>query len=234
MIRQYFSDGITFHTSQTSYTAGSVYPMDTTERMRITSGGDMAIGKQSINWVLDGLQTEGQGKSIGVTNANAQNNLFLRKNDTTGNIAAFYYNSTAVGTISITSSSTSYNTSSDYRLKEDLKPMVSSLERLQKLKPVNFAWKSSGDRVDGFIAHELAEVIPEAVTGEKDATKEVEVTPVVLDEEGNVIKEAVFETVDVYQGIDQSKIVPLLVAAMQEQNKILEQIKAEIETLKNK
>jgi hypothetical protein len=197
------------------------------ERMRITSGGDLAFGKQSVNWTLDGLQTEGQGKSIGVTNANAQNNLFLRKNDTTGNIAAFYYNSTAVGTISITSSSTSYNTSSDYRLKEDLKPMVNSLERLQNLKPVNFAWKSTGERVDGFIAHELAEVIPEAVTGEKDATEEIEVSPEILDEDGNVLEQAVFETREVYQGIDQSKIVPLLVAAMQE-------LKAELDLLKAK
>jgi hypothetical protein len=101
----------------------------------------------------------------------------------------------------------SFNTSSDYRLKEDIKPVENALERLQDIKPVNFAWKIDGTRVDGFIAHELAEVIPEAVTGEKDAIKD-DGTPI-------------------YQGIDQSKIVPLLVAAIQE-------LTARLEILENK
>jgi len=108
----------------------------------------------------------------------------------------FFNGNGVVGSIYTSGSATAYNTSSDYRLKEDWQPMSGATERLKQLKPVNFAWKSDGTRVDGFLAHEAAEVVPEAVTGEKDA----------LDDEGNPI----------YQGIDQSKLVPLLVATIQE------------------
>jgi hypothetical protein len=101
-----------------------------------------------------------------------------------------------VGSITTSGSATAYNTSSDYRLKEDWQPMSGATERLKQLKPVNFAWKVDGSRVDGFLAHEAAEVVPECVSGEKDA----------VDDEGNPI----------YQGIDQSKLVPLLVATIQE------------------
>ena len=100
------------------------------------------------------------------------------------------------GSISGTATTTSYNTSSDYRLKEDLQPVTNALARLDQLKVWNFAWKLDGSRTDGFIAHEVAPVVPGAVHGEKDA----------VDDEGN----------PVYQGIDQSKLVPLLVAAVQE------------------
>ena len=101
-----------------------------------------------------------------------------------------------IGYISCTSTSTAYITSSDYRLKEDWQPMTGATERVKALKPVNFAWKLNGSRVDGFLAHEAQAVVPEAVTGEKDA----------VDAEGN----------PEYQGIDQAKLVPLLTAALQE------------------
>ena len=125
-----------------------------------------------------------------------------------------------IGSITVSTSSTSYNTSSDYRLKEDVQPMSGATDRLKELKPVNFAWKADGSRVDGFLAHEAQEVVPESVTGSKDAmqTEEYEVTPAVTDEEGNVTTEAVMGEREVpdYQGIDQSKLVPLLVATIQE------------------
>jgi hypothetical protein len=131
------------------------------------------------------------------------------------------------------------NTSSDYRLKTDAQPMTGASARVQALKPVNFEWISSGERVDGFLAHEAQEVVPECVTGTKDAMRdeEYEVTAAVyediiiaavLDEEGNeleaerteqrLVTEAVMGTRSVpdYQGIDQSKLVPLLTAALQE------------------
>ena len=98
--------------------------------------------------------------------------------------------------------------------------MTGASERVLDLKPVNFAWKVDGSRVDGFLAHEAQEVIPEAVSGTKDAmtSEEYEVTPAVLDDDGNVTTEAVMGTRSVpdYQGIDQSKLVPLLTAALQE------------------
>jgi hypothetical protein len=125
-----------------------------------------------------------------------------------------------VGSIAATGSGVAYNTSSDYRLKEDWQLISAASDRVLALKPINFAWIVDGSRVDGFLAHELAEVVPEAVTGTKDAMmdEEYEVTAAVLDADGMVVTEAVMGTRSVpdYQGIDQSKLVPLLTAALQE------------------
>ena len=108
-----------------------------------------------------------------------------------------------VGTISTSGTSTSYNTSSDYRLKENIKPIENILERFKKLKPCSFNFLTDKKMiVDGFLAHEVQEVIPEAVTGVKDE----------MDEDGT----------PKYQGIDQAKLVPLLVASVQEILKRLE------------
>jgi hypothetical protein len=76
---------------------------------------------------------------------------------------------TRVGNIRTNGSSTSYNTSSDYRLKEDDVPMTGATERVKALRPINFAWKVDGSRVDGFLAHEVQEIVPEAISGTKDA-----------------------------------------------------------------
>jgi hypothetical protein len=132
----------------------------------------------------------------------------------------------SVGQVKSTASATIFATSSDYRLKEDDVAMTGAIERVKALRPINFAWKLDGSRVDGFFAHELAEVVPEAATGSKDAMmdEEYEVTPAVeevKDEDGNVTTEAVAavmgtRSVPDYQGIDQSKLVPLLTATIQE------------------
>ena len=144
---------------------------------------------------------------------------------------AFYQGTTQVGNISVTSSATSYNTSSDYRLKENVKPVENALSKLNELKPCNFNFITEPEKeVIGFLAHEVQEVIPQAVHGQKDGFRieEVEVSPAEVDEEGNVITEAVIEEkeVPIYQGIDHSKLVPLLVASIQE-------LKTEIDSLKN-
>jgi len=113
-----------------------------------------------------------------------------------GTATAFLRAGAIVGSVAVTATGTSYNTSSDYRLKTDVQDMTDALDRLADLRPVNFEWISDGTRVDGFLAHEAAETVPEAVTGEKDA----------VDADGEPI----------YQGIDQAKLVPLLTAALQE------------------
>jgi hypothetical protein len=118
-----------------------------------------------------------------------------------------------VGSVSHSNTSTSYNTSSDYRLKEDIIEIDGSIDRLKALKPCNFRWKSDGTRVDGFIAHEAQEVVPEAVTGTKDA----------VDEEGN----------PEYQGIDQAKLVPLLTKALQEAVAKIETLEARVLALES-
>ena len=98
--------------------------------------------------------------------------------------------------------------------------MTGASARVQALNPVNFEWIADGSRVDGFLAHEAQAVVPEAVHGTKDAMRdeEYEVTPAVLDDDGNETTAAVMGTRSVpdMQGIDQSKLVPLLTAALQE------------------
>jgi len=125
-----------------------------------------------------------------------------------------------VGKITVNNSATAYVTSSDYRLKTDAQPMTGASDRVLALNPVNFEWISDGTRVDGFLAHEAQAVVPESVTGTKDAMmdEEYEVTPAVLDDDGNETTPAVMGTRNVpdYQGIDQSKLVPLLTAALRE------------------
>ena len=116
---------------------------------------------------------------------------------------------TLVGSISVTTTATAYNTSSDYRLKENVTPVSDGITRLQQLKPSRFNFIADPDTVvDGFLAHEVQTIVPEAITGEKDA----------VDDEGN----------PVYQGIDQSKLVPLLTAALQEAIGEIESLKARL------
>jgi hypothetical protein len=112
---------------------------------------------------------------------------------------------TAVGTITQTGSGTAYNTSSDYRLKENITPMQNALNVVQQLKPVTYTWRVDGSDGQGFIAHELQEVVPDCVTGKKDA----------VDKDGK----------PQYQGIDTSFLVATLTAAIQE-------LKAEVDSLK--
>jgi hypothetical protein len=126
-----------------------------------------------------------------------------------------------VGDIRTNGSATAYITSSDYRLKENVVAMSGATERLKQLKPSRFNFIADADTtVDGFLAHEVQAVVPEAIAGDKDGMmdEEYEVTPAVLDDDGNVVTEAVMGTRSVpdYQGIDQSKLVPLLVATIQE------------------
>ena len=109
--------------------------------------------------------------------------------------------------------------------------MTGALDRVAQLKPSRFNFIADSDTtIDGFLAHEVQEVVPEAITGTKDAMKdeEYEVTPAVYDGD-ELVTEAVMGTksVEDYQGIDQSKLVPLLVGAIQE-------LRAEIELLKSK
>jgi hypothetical protein len=142
------------------------------------------------------------------------------------------------GTVTTTASTTSYNTTSDYRLKENVVPMTGSIDRVKALKPSRFNFIVDADKtVDGFLAHEAQEVVPECVTGTKDAMRdeEYEVTAAVLDDDGNVVTEAVMGTRSVpeMQGIDQSKLVPLLTAALQEAITKIEDLTTRLETLEN-
>jgi hypothetical protein len=196
--------------------------VNASERMRIGSSGEVLVGTtDDSQW----NNTSGSGIVLGndgriESSATDSDCMRLNRIGTDGGIAYFYKTGVLVGNISVTGSATSYNTSSDYRLKTDAQPMTGASARLQALNPVNFEWVADGTRVDGFLAHEAQAVVPESVTGTKDAMRdeEYEVTPAVLDEDGNEVTPAVMGTRSVpdYQGIDQSKLVPLLTAALQE------------------
>ena len=141
-----------------------------------------------------------------------------------------------VGSIVTNTSSTAYNTSSDYRLKENVDYDFNALDRVAQLKPARFNFISDADiTLDGFLAHEVQDIVPEAITGEKDEVKEeeYEITPAVLDDDGNVVTEAEMGIREVpdYQGIDQSKLVPLLTKAIQEQQTIIDDLKSRVEIL---
>jgi hypothetical protein len=176
-----------------------------TERMRITQAGHVLIGCTS----LPGGSTKGAGFYITGTDTE-----YLSSINTTAskNHIIFYNPNGAVGTIATNGSATAYNTSSDYRLKENVTPVTDGITRLQQLKPSRFNFIADPDTtVDGFIAHEAQAVVPECVTGTKDE----------VDNEGNPI----------YQGIDQSKLVPLLTAALQEAIGEIESLKARVAAL---
>ena len=133
-------------------------------------------------------------------------NTYLTRTANTGNFISFLYSTglTAVGSISTDGSSTAYNTSSDYRLKNTIAPMTGALAKVALLKPCTYKWNADGSDGEGFIAHELAEVVPQCVTGEKDAVETY------TDEDGNE------QTRPKYQGIDTSFLVATLTAAIQE------------------
>ena len=177
------------------------------ERVRVTSAGTCAFTTADINVLFNGttssrLLTDNNGVEIytgGYIWASRQaTSLYLSRSGAAGEIANFRYNAaTSVGSISVTSSATAFNTSSDYRLKENLVPITGAVDRVNALNPQRFNFINSPDvTVDGFLAHEVSPIVPEAITGEKDA----------VDEKG--------ETEN--QGIDQSKLVTHITAAILE------------------
>jgi hypothetical protein len=202
-----------------------------TERMRIDSSGDLIWHQQPTSSASGINFTNTTHPSITVSGG--ADTLFRHR-------IVFVNGNGTVGIISTNGSSTTYGTSSDYRLKENVVPLTGATERVKQLNPTRFNFIADADTtVDGFLAHEVADVVPEAITGTKDGMRDEEyevtpavyedvVIPAVLDEEGNeveaerteqqLVTEAVMGTRSVpdYQGIDQSKLVPLLVATIQE------------------
>jgi len=177
------------------------------EKMRLASGGNLYIGltspvvgaKVAINW-----------------NASNQYGIVFRTTSATYTAGPILFlNSVGVASGNISQSETivSYNTSSDYRLKEHILPMVGALAKVAALKPCTYKWKADGSAGQGFIAHQLQEVIPDCVTGTKDA----------VDENGNIRP----------QGVDTSFLVATLTAAIQEQQAMIVQLQADVAALKS-
>jgi hypothetical protein len=178
---------------------GSASP---TERMRITNGGNVLIGCQS----LPSATVEG----FVATGTSSGNRTSSGSSTSAYNHWVFYNGNGIVGSISTSASATTYATSSDYRLKENVVPLTGAADRVKQLQVHRFNFIADPDTtVDGFLAHEAQAVVPECVTGTKDA----------VDADGN----------PVYQGIDQSKLVPLLTAALQEALAEIESLRARLD-----
>jgi hypothetical protein len=169
-------------------------------------GNPRGIFDGSGNLLVGTTSTIGNGTFV-VKPAGAKNGYTYYAGADNQNAATFLnVAASQVGSIYCTAAATSYITTSDYRLKENVAPMIGALNKVQALKPVTYTWKIGGTPSQGFIAHELQEFCPEAVVGKKDA----------VDDEGNPI----------YQGIDTSFLVATLTAAIQE-------LKAEFDAYKS-
>ena len=195
------------------------YPMifwtNGTERMRIESTGVVLIGSATV---FSGANS----KLSTLWDPASQNGFTLKASGTTfSNYAIAFRTSTDTtsGYISQAASSVTYSTSSDYRLKENIVPMTGALDKVALLKPVTYTWKINNSAGQGFIAHELKEVVPDCVIGEKDAVE------IYTDEEGNE------QTRIKPQGVDTSFLVATLTAAIQEQQALITSLTARITAL---
>ena len=221
---------ISFHTQATG---GSFTNAASNERVRITSTGNVGIGTNSpasrlhvqqtldpssalmVYFEADRTSSTYGGVNVRVDNLDYGTGMrFYKSGIYDSNAIGFLNGSSTVGNININASSTSYNTTSDYRLKENVTSITDGITRVKQLQPKRFNFIGDTSVVDGFIAHEAKQVVPEAVTGEKD-----EVLP-----NGD----------PVYQGIDQAKLVPLLTAALQDAITKIEELETRIQTLENK
>jgi hypothetical protein len=216
---------LSFQVNSDTFSSGS-------EAMRLSNAGRWWVG-QAIGTTLGGngaeaatgiMHASNSANGYTVIQSNGSNNpLYVANgpNKVGAGLIHFGVNGSNVGGISSNGTTTSYNETSDYRLKENVIYDWDATTRLKQLKPAQFNFISTPDETrDGFLAHELQEVSPQSVTGTKDAMmdEEYEVTPAVLDEDGNEVTPAVMGTRSVpdYQSIDQSKLVPLLVKTIQE------------------
>jgi hypothetical protein len=185
-----------------SGTAGNAISF--TQAMTLDASGNLMVGTTSSSQRLNVL-----GSSASA--------FVVRFSDDRGDGASgagmveFFRTSGVVGSITTSTTATSYNTSSDYRLKHDIQPLTGALEKVAALKPCTYTWKADGSDGQGFIAHELQEVVPDCVTGTKDA----------VDKDGK----------PQYQGVDTSFLVATLVAALQEQQALIQDLTTRLTAL---
>jgi hypothetical protein len=182
------------------------YGTNSLERMRIDSDGSLLVGTTSTfnSFFKMSLKVTSSYGGL-IIQPGADDYTAIQFNNASG---------VGKGSISVSSTATAYNTSSDYRLKNTIAPMTGALAKVIQLKPCTYKWNEDNSESEGFIAHELAEVCPHAVTGEKDA----------VDEDGN----------PKYQGIDTSFLVATLTAAIQEQQTLIESLTTRLTALENK
>ena len=189
------NDGVLLNAAEGATGRHMKFATGGTERMRIDSSGNLLVGKTAQSTSTNGIQLQSDYTISAVSTAVG---YFYNKSDGgSGSAFLFRSNDLNVGSISVTASSTAYNTSSDHRLKENVVELTNATDRIKQLEPKRFNFIADADTtVDGFLAHEVQAVVPEAIHGTHNE----------VDADGN----------PVYQGIDQSKLVPLLVATIKE------------------
>jgi hypothetical protein len=192
-----------------------MFQTNATERARIDSSGRFLVGTTSFDNLPGGGTSNGTGAALGDSQLKACRSAYTVQVGVTTTGAGIYLQQffqagTNCGQITVSNSNaTAYQTSSDYRLKDNPQPMTGALAKVALLKPCTWSWKNTGDEGQGFIAHELQAVCPDAVSGTKDG----------VDEEGKPI----------YQGIDTSFLVATLTAALQEQQALIQSLKARLD-----
>jgi hypothetical protein len=173
----------------------------------IASGGAINLhNANTAGWALNG------NGNLGQANFSTNNNrpLILHRYNGTGQIAEFGYNQSTIGSIDVTASGTTYNTTSDCRLKDNIEPIADATDKLMDMKPVTHTWIDNPDepQVHGFIAQEMQEVVPEAVSGDAES--------------------------DEMMSMDYGRITPVIVAALQDALNEIKELKTRIDVLENK
>jgi hypothetical protein len=177
-----------------------------TQAMTLDVSGNLLVGTTTVTTAKLNVVNGGFAIS-GETTAGANSSIvFFSKRTAVGIHIRFDQSGTVCGDITTSGSTTTYGTSSDYRLKNTIAPMTGALAKVALLKPCTYKWNLDDSESQGFIAHELQAVVPECVTGTKDAVETY------TDEDGNE------QTRPAYQGIDTSFLVATLTAAIQELN----------------
>ena len=191
-----------------------------TTAMTIDNSGNVLVGKTSGGVGSAGAELRSGSSNYAVTaTSSGHTAMLINRLSSTGELVQIRQANTQVGSISVTASNTAYNTSSDYRLKENIDYTWDATTRLKQLKPArfNFIADDTNTLVDGFIAHEVSSIVPEAITGTKDAmTAQVLYTEGDELPDGKSVGDVKEPSVIKPQGIDQSKLVPLLVKTIQE------------------
>jgi hypothetical protein len=206
----------------TGFTSTGIDDNATSNALTIDTSENVFVTKAVEDSTVVGWSFSNDGRGTQVFDFSSSNEALILNNTNASEsiyLIDFRQQGTDSGRIRVLANSVEYQTSSDYRLKENVTYDWDAIPRLKELKPVRFNWikDSTNTVIDGFIAHETQEVVPESVGGDKD-----EVYPEGHEKAGE----------PKYQGIDQSKLVPLLAKAMIEQQEIIEQLQADVAELK--
>ena len=196
-----------------------IFGTDETERVRIAGDGNVTVGTDHPNPVADRENGAAIGADGWFRSRTTASNSYFGISATSGVLMFFYTDNGSAyvvgGNIAQNGGTTAYNATSDYRLKNNIQPLTDALSRVALLRPVKWTWKEelggTEPNGEGFVAHELAEILPMAVTGEKDA----------VDAEGK----------PEYQGVDTKFLVATLTAAIQEQQATIEALTTRITAL---